>query len=78
MMMVQYLLDTDAPVEIPASRPRPPPSLTSPPIQLALEQEKRVTEQIYGLLRIARERTTSPPAVHAVVHQGAQVERSPP
>jgi len=56
MMMVQYLLDTDAEVTIPGVDA---PVATFPdvvaPVQLALEQEKRVTEQINGLLRIARE-----------------------
>lgn len=56
MMMVQYLLDTDAQVRIPGV---PAPTSDFPdvvaPIQLALDQEKRVTEQINGLLRIARE-----------------------
>lgn len=56
MMMVQYLLDTDAPVEIPGvAAPVSVFSDTVGPIALALEQEKRVTEQIYGLLRIARD-----------------------
>lgn len=56
MMMVQYLLDTDAPVEIPGvAAPVAAFADTVGPIALALEQEKRVTEQIYGLLRIARE-----------------------
>ncbi|GAA4806914.1 ferritin [Nocardioides caeni] len=56
MMMVQYLLDTDADVEIPGVEA---PTATfddiTAPIALALAQEKKVTEQIYGLLRIARE-----------------------
>ena len=56
MMMVQYLLDTDADVVIPAVEA----TVSSfddviAPIQLALEQEKRVTEQINALLKIARE-----------------------
>jgi ferritin len=56
MMMVQYLLDTDAPVEIPGvDAPVAVFADVVAPIELALEQEKRVTEQINGLLRIARE-----------------------
>ena len=56
MMMVQYLLDTDADVVIPAVEA----TVSSfddviAPIQLALEQEKRVTEQINALLKIARD-----------------------
>ncbi|CAN5174679.1 ferritin [soil metagenome] len=56
LMMVQYLLDTDAAVTI--------PGVTAPlasfdgvvaPVQLALDQERRVTDQINGLLKTARE-----------------------
>jgi len=56
MMMVQYLIDQDAPVRI--------PGVDSPlvqfddlvaPVVLALEQEKRVTAQINELTRIARD-----------------------
>lgn len=56
LMMVQYLLDTDSAVEIPAI-----PAVESrfddvvAPVALALEQERRVTEQINDLYRIARE-----------------------
>ena len=56
LMMVQYLLDTDAKVEIP-----PVDGVVNDfadvvaPVALALEQEKRVTEQINELYRIARE-----------------------
>ena len=56
MMMVQYLLDTDAPVRIPGvEAPTSEFGDVVAPVQLALEQEKRVTEQINDLLRIARE-----------------------
>jgi bacterioferritin B len=56
MMMVQYLLDTDAAVSIPAvDAPVNAFADVIAPVELALEQEKRVTEQINGLLRIARE-----------------------
>jgi bacterioferritin B len=56
MMMVQYLLDTDAPVQIPGvEAPVSDFADVIAPVKLALEQEKRVTEQINGLLRIARE-----------------------
>ena len=56
MMMVQYLLDTDAAVEIPAvAAPVNDFADVVAPVALALEQEKRVTEQVNGLLRIARE-----------------------
>jgi ferritin len=56
MMMVRYLLDTDAEVVIPGVEA---PQSTFPdvvaPVALALDQEKRVTEQVNSLLRIARE-----------------------
>ncbi|WP_141013903.1 ferritin [Nocardioides sambongensis] len=56
MMMVQYLLDTDAPVKIPGvEAPVAEFADVVAPVQLALDQEKTVTEQINGLLRIARE-----------------------
>jgi ferritin len=56
MMMVQYLLDTDAAVEIPGvEAPVAGFADVVAPVALALEQEQRVTEQINGLLRIARE-----------------------
>ena len=55
-MMIQYLLDTDSAVTIPAV-PAPVSRFDDvvAPVELALEQEKRVTDQINGLLRIARE-----------------------
>jgi ferritin len=56
MMMVQYLLDIDAPVRIPGvDGPQASFSDVVEPVALALDQEKRVTEQINSLLRIARE-----------------------
>lgn len=57
MMMVRYLLDVDAvPVTIPgvAAPTCDFPDLVAP-VALALEQEKRVTEQIKALAAIARE-----------------------
>ena len=56
MMMVQYLLDTDHEVVIPGVE-APAPSFDDvvAPVTLALAQEKRVTEQINGLLKTARE-----------------------
>lgn len=56
MMMVQYLLDTDAQVLIPGvEAPQSTFADVVEPVALALAQEKRVSEQINGLLRIARE-----------------------
>ncbi|MGC4112124.1 MAG: ferritin [Nocardioides sp.] len=56
LMMVQYLLDTDSDVAIPAIE-APVSSFADvvAPVELALEQEKRVTSQINELLVIARE-----------------------
>jgi ferritin len=56
MMMVQYLLDTDSPVSIPGvDAPVSSFADVTAPVELALAQEKRVTEQINTLLRIARD-----------------------
>lgn len=56
MMMVRYLLDTDADVVIPGvEAPVPTFDDVIAPVALALAQERRVTEQINTLLRIARE-----------------------
>jgi bacterioferritin B len=56
MMMVQYLLDSDASVDIPGVA-APKTSFRDPvePVALALEQEKRVTDQIVKLVTAARE-----------------------
>jgi ferritin len=56
MMIVQYLLDSDLPVRIPAiEAPQREFADAVAPVALALEQEKRVTEQISGLAVLARE-----------------------
>ena len=56
MMMVQYLLDADLPVEIPGvAGPRVAFADVVEPVQLALDQERRVTAQITELVRGARE-----------------------
>lgn len=56
MMMVQYLLDQDAPVAIPGvAAPQTTFADIIEPVALALDQEKRVTQQINQLTRIARE-----------------------
>ncbi len=55
-MMIQYLLDTGADVVIPAvEAPVSTFEDVVAPVALALEQERRVTDQVNGLLRIARE-----------------------
>jgi bacterioferritin B len=56
MMMVQYLIDADADVVIPGVlAPQHTFGDIVAPVALALEQEKRVTEQINGLAAAARE-----------------------
>ena len=56
MMMVQYLLDADAQPVIPGSQaPRGTFADIVEPVSVALEQEKRVSEQINGLAKVARD-----------------------
>ena len=56
MKIVQYLLDADAAVTIPGvEAPRTDFGSETEPVRLALEQEKTVTEQIAGLVQVARE-----------------------
>jgi len=56
MMMVQYLLDADQQVAIPGiETPQTAFADAVAPVSLALEQEKRVTEQIIALAALARE-----------------------
>jgi ferritin len=56
MMMIQYLLDADAEVRIPAlEAPVMDFADVVSPVKLALDQEKRVTDQINELTRIARD-----------------------
>ena len=55
MMMVKYLLDADAEVAIPGVEgPKNGFADIVAPVQLALEQEKRVTDQINELTALAR------------------------
>ena len=56
MMLTQFLLDADQPVTIPGvTAPRTEFANAVEPVALALDQEKRVTEQIANLLKLARE-----------------------
>ena len=56
MIMVQYLLDADADVAIPGvEAPQTGFEDVVAPVALALAQEKRVTEQIIELVKLARE-----------------------
>src|SRR5215510_14681149 len=56
MIMVQYLLDLDAPVVVPGVFP-PQTDFVDvvAPVTLALDQEKRVPGQIAELVKIARD-----------------------
>lgn len=56
MMMIQYLLDADAEIRIPAlEAPEMSFADVIAPVKLALDQEKRVTDQVNELTRIARD-----------------------
>jgi bacterioferritin B len=56
MMMIKYLLDTDSPVQL-REVAAPVGSFTDhiDPIRLALDQERKVSDQIGDLFRIARD-----------------------
>jgi bacterioferritin B len=56
MMIVQYLLDSDASVVVPGvEAPQTDFADAVAPVALALAQEKRVTDQIVELVKLARE-----------------------
>jgi bacterioferritin B len=56
MIIVQYLLDANEKAVIPAvDAPQIDFADAVAPVALALEQEKRVTEQIVGLVKLARD-----------------------
>ena len=56
MMMVQYLLDADLVVSVPGvAAPHTQFTDVVAPVQLALDQEKRVTAQISELVKVARD-----------------------
>jgi ferritin len=56
MMMVRYLLDADAKVTIPAvTRPETDFGDIVAPVALALDQERRVSDQVAALTGVARE-----------------------
>src|SRR5438045_4004172 len=53
MMMVQYLLDADQPVQVPGvAAPRVDFADIVAPVTLALDQERRVSEQINALAAV--------------------------
>src|SRR3954454_13893195 len=54
MMLVQFLLDSDQPAQIPGvEAPRTDFGDAVEPVRLALDQEKGVTRQIAGLAKLA-------------------------
>ena len=56
MMMVQYLLDVDEEVRIPDIKGQQTSFDDAvSPVRMALEQEKRVGEEIYALFKLARD-----------------------
>ena len=56
MMMIQYLLDVGEEVHIPDIKSQETTYADgSAPVQMALEQEKRVSEEIFALFELARE-----------------------
>ncbi len=56
MIMVQYLLDADAEVRIPDIKSQQTRyDDVAGPVKMALEQEKRVTDEINALFKLARE-----------------------
>jgi len=56
MMMVQYLLDVGEEVRIPDIRAQQTTYVDgSEPVKMALEQEKRVSEEIFSLFELARD-----------------------
>jgi bacterioferritin B len=56
MMMIHYLLDADAHVSVPGvAAPETQFADVAAPVALALEQEKRVSDQIAALTGVARE-----------------------
>ena len=56
MIMIQYLLDTDEEVRIPDIKSQQTHyDDVSGPVRMALEQEKRVSDEIYALFQLARD-----------------------
>src|SRR6266480_3466655 len=56
MIMVQYLLDTDEQVRIPDIKSQQTTyDEVAGPVRMALEQEKRVTDEINDLFKLARD-----------------------
>jgi ferritin len=56
MIMIKYLLDTDEKVKIPDIKAAETTYASgSEPVEMALEQEKRVSEEIFDLFELARD-----------------------
>jgi bacterioferritin B len=56
MMMIRYLLDVGEQVRIPDIKSQQTTYATgSDPVRMALQQEQRVSEEIFGLFELARE-----------------------
>jgi len=56
MMMIQYLLDVGEEIHIPDIKSQETTYVDgSAPVRMALEQEKRVSEEIFALFELARE-----------------------
>jgi bacterioferritin B len=56
MMMVQYLLDADAAVRVPGiDAPRTDFADIAEPVRVALDQERRVSDQVAELAKVARD-----------------------
>src|SRR5829696_2654474 len=56
MIMIRYLLDTDEAVHIPDIKSQETSYADgSQPVRMALEQEKRVSDEIFSLFELARE-----------------------
>src|ERR671930_1924824 len=56
MIMIQYLLDTDEEVRIPDIKSQQTSYDTvAGPVKMALEQEKRVSDEIFALFKLARD-----------------------
>jgi ferritin len=56
MIMVQYLLDTDEEVQIPDIKSQQTSyDDVAGPVRMALEQEKRVSDEIFALFKLARD-----------------------
>ena len=78
MMMVQFLLDADEAVDIPGvEAPKTDFGDAREPVALALEQEKRVTDQIVALVELARKEGSWSASSSSTGSSRSSVRRSP-